>query len=123
MRVENVHVDADFMYGVGDAVKKLRPDAKFEIQNTEFTKWDDPNGLEPPSWDEILKIVEDDERIFLSYAYARNRKTVYEDKLGSSYVQLDALWNALENDDIQALKDWHKQIKEIKERYPKPKDL
>jgi hypothetical protein len=108
-------IDENFMWGVSDAVKKLRPNAKFEITNTDFTQWWDPTGLKPPSWNEIMEVVKSDEELYVSLQYARDRKAEYpkvED-------QLDAIWHAL-NDNI-GLNDteWFKTIKQIKEKYPK----
>lgn len=47
-------------YGVDVALRKLRPFAKFELTNTEFTKWDDPTGANPPTWEEINEQIKKD---------------------------------------------------------------
>jgi hypothetical protein len=44
------------------AVKKLRPHAQFELYNTTFTKWDDPTGTQPPTWEEINEQIEKDKK-------------------------------------------------------------
>jgi hypothetical protein len=113
-------IDADFMYGIADAIKKLRPKAKFEIYNTTFTKWDDPDGLEAPSWDEIFKIVEEDEAEYKKLEYARSRKAAYKFSLGTELEQLDMLWHMVESGEDISKSEWFSKIKEIKERYPKP---
>lgn len=40
-------------WGVESVMKKLRPYAKFRLENGSFTKWEDPTGSEPPTWEEI----------------------------------------------------------------------
>jgi len=50
----------DLLYGVDVAIKKLRPGAKFEIQGSNFTWWDDPEGRQPPTWDEIQAQIAND---------------------------------------------------------------
>lgn len=44
------------MFGLEAAMQILRPGAKWEICNNEFTKWDDPRPC--PSWDEIVDTME-----------------------------------------------------------------
>jgi hypothetical protein len=48
------------IWGVDLVIKKLRPFARFEITNTIFTKWDDPTGSTPPTWEEINEQIEKD---------------------------------------------------------------
>ena len=50
----------NLFWGVDVAVKKLRPNAKFELTNNTFTHWEDPNGMYPPSWNEINEQIEKD---------------------------------------------------------------
>lgn len=57
-------IPTQFLFGIDVAIKKLRPYAKFEIYNTTITKWEDPTGSEPPTWEEIKQQVEADERAF-----------------------------------------------------------
>ena len=38
------------------AMQLLRPNAKWEISNTTFTRWDDPRPC--PSWDEVVYVME-----------------------------------------------------------------
>lgn len=111
-----MRVDADFLYGVSDAVKKLRPNAVFEITNTSFTKWEDPSGLSAPSWDEIMEQVNKDELLYTSLQYARSRKSLYP-KLED---QLDDIWHAINSGVALNESSWFKGIEEIKEKYPKP---
>lgn len=46
-------IPVEFLYGLDIAVKKLRPFAKFQLTNTEITKWEDPTGAPQPTWLEI----------------------------------------------------------------------
>ena len=50
--------------GVEFIIKKLRPHAKFRLENTTFTKWEDPTGSEPPTWEEINEQMEKDKKIW-----------------------------------------------------------
>ena len=47
-------------WGVDVALKKLRPQAQFQMNNNTFVKWFDPSGAEPPTWEEVLEQVERD---------------------------------------------------------------
>lgn len=44
------------MAGIDIAIQLLRPGARFQISNTEFTEWHDPRPV--PEWQEILDTVE-----------------------------------------------------------------
>lgn len=43
-------------FGVDTAMHLLRPGAKWEIYNSQFTRWDDPRPC--PTWDEIVDTME-----------------------------------------------------------------
>lgn len=47
-------------WGVDVALKKLRPNAKFQLEGTNFTAWEDTDGLEPPTWEEVMQQIESD---------------------------------------------------------------
>tara|TARA_Y100001970_G_scaffold189049_1_gene229898 strand:+ start:434 stop:628 length:195 start_codon:yes stop_codon:yes gene_type:complete len=49
------------LFGIDVAIKKLRPGAEFAIYNRDFIEWNCPNGSQPPSWDDIMEQVEDDQ--------------------------------------------------------------
>jgi hypothetical protein len=51
----------ELLWGVDIAIKKLRPNAEFGLNNMTFTEWHDPTGLEPPSWGEIHAQIEKDQ--------------------------------------------------------------
>ena len=46
--------------GLNEIMKKIRPFAKFRLENKIFTKWEDPTGSQPPTWDEINKQINKD---------------------------------------------------------------
>jgi hypothetical protein len=50
----------EFTWGTDLAIKRLRPLAKFRLENRVFTKWDDPTGSIPPTWEEINEQIEKD---------------------------------------------------------------
>jgi len=112
-----MNVDADFMYGFADAIKRLRPNAKFELYNTEITKWDD--STEPPTLEEIMQQYEGDRVIYEKLEYSRFRKKAYKEYM-SAENQLDSLWHAVNSGQvIDQTSEWFTQIKNIKLKYPK----
>ena len=44
------------LYGIDAAMQLLRPNAKWEISNTMFTRWDDPRPC--PSWEEVKWVMD-----------------------------------------------------------------
>lgn len=44
------------LYGVNTAMQLLRPNAKWEISNTSFTRWEDPRPC--PTWEEVWAAME-----------------------------------------------------------------
>lgn len=44
------------LFGIDTAMHLLRPGAKWEISNREFTRWDDPRPS--PTWQEIQDTME-----------------------------------------------------------------
>jgi hypothetical protein len=44
------------MYGIEVAMQLLRPNAKWEISNTTFTRWEDPRPC--PSWEEVVWVMD-----------------------------------------------------------------
>ena len=44
------------MYGIDIAMQLLRPNAKWEISNTMFTRWEDPRPC--PSWEEVKWVMD-----------------------------------------------------------------
>jgi hypothetical protein len=43
-------------YGIDVAMHLLRPNAKWEISNTMFTRWDDPRPC--PTWEEVQDVMD-----------------------------------------------------------------
>ena len=112
--------EIDFMYGVGEAVKTLRPNSVFTLYNREFIEWSDKSGAAPPSWDEVETQMELDKIEFEKTQYGRDRKTEYNAYL-SSEDQLDNIWHAINSgQSIDHTSEWFQSIKKIKEKYPKP---
>lgn len=44
------------LYGIDTAMQLLRPEAKWEISNTTFTRWEDPRPC--PTWEEVMDTME-----------------------------------------------------------------
>lgn len=44
------------LFGINTAMHLLRPGAKWEISNCEFTRWDDPRPC--PTWQEVQDTME-----------------------------------------------------------------
>ena len=44
------------MYGINTAMHLLRPGAKWEISNTQFTRWEDPRPC--PTMEEVFETME-----------------------------------------------------------------
>lgn len=44
------------LYGIDSAMQLLRPGAKWEISNTEFTRWEDERPC--PTWQEVQNTME-----------------------------------------------------------------
>jgi len=107
-------------YGVDTAIKHLRPGAKFEMiaggGEFQFPKWEDPNGLLPPTKDEIMKEFEFQKSEAEYYQYAYDRCHHYPD----GFEQLDLLWHAVDSGVDLKESEWYKRIKKVKEDYPKP---
>lgn len=112
-----MNVNADFLYGIGEAVKTLRPNAVFCIVNTNITEWEDPTGSEPPAWSEVMEQLEKDKKLYESIEYARFRKKEYP----KAEDQVDELWHLVSSGGkIDQSSNWFQKIKSIKEKYPKP---
>lgn len=45
-----------FLYGIDTAMHLLRPGAKWEITNNQFTRWEDPRPC--PTWEEVVDTME-----------------------------------------------------------------
>ena len=54
----------ELVWGVDVAVKKLRPNANFQLEGTTFTNWNCPNNTIPPTWDEVMAQLQADQQAY-----------------------------------------------------------
>ena len=101
--------------GVDTAIKYLRPDAKWDLYNRTFTRWECPNGSEPPSWEEVESQVQRDVETYNYYLYARNREADY----GDWKDQLNLLYDDIKSGNLENGK-WVQMVEAVKEKHPKP---
>ena len=57
-----MNIPFELLWGVDVAIKKLRPYANFQLEGTRFTNWDDPTGTEPPTWEEVMEQLQQDQK-------------------------------------------------------------
>ena len=62
--------------GIDTAIKILRPNAKYELFNTEFTDWECPDGSEPPSWEEVETEIKREVEIY-NYISMKDKEKNY----------------------------------------------
>jgi len=101
--------------GVDTAIQTLRPGARWDLSNTTFVGWEDEEGREPPTWDEIQAEVVREVEIYNYYLYERNREKDYP----SVKDQLDMLYHDLKAGNLNN-GTWMTAIDAIKENHPKP---
>ena len=102
--------------GVDTAVQTLRPGAKYVLTHgVGFDEWDDPEGREPPTWDEIHAEVEREEEIYYYYSYEREREKAYP--IGEE--QLDMLYHDIKNGNFQN-GSFVNALEKVKREFPKP---
>jgi hypothetical protein len=106
-------------YGIETAIEALRPGAKYVLSGgkEKFLGWRCPNNSEPPTWDEVLEEFERQKSIADHYQYIFDRTEEYPD----GYKQLELLWNAIDQGIDLKDSEWYQQIKQIKQKYPKPR--
>jgi hypothetical protein len=104
--------------GIDTAIKYLRPDAKWDLYNNTFTRWECPNGSEPPSWGEIEEQVQKDVETYNYYLYARNREVEY----GDWKDQFNLLYDDIKSGNLENGK-WIQMIDAVKAKYPKPDSI
>ena len=51
----------ELLWGVDVAIKKLRPNANFQLEGTRFTQWTCPDGSQAPTWEEVMTQLRADE--------------------------------------------------------------
>lgn len=101
--------------GVDTAIKYLRPDAKWDLYNRTFTRWECPDGSQPPTWEEVEAQVQKDVEVYNYYLYARNREVEY----GDWRDQLNLLFDDIKSGNLQNGK-WVQMVESVKKQYPKP---
>ena len=107
-----------YQYGVEVAVKNLRPGARFSLSNTEIIGWEDDEGREPPTWEEIKEQMERDKKLHDYYEYQIKRFKEFPE----GWQQLEMLWDDMDKGIIpgKETSSWYKSIKDVKDKYPKP---
>jgi hypothetical protein len=58
------HIPYELLFGVDIAVKKLRPNANFQLEGTNFTQWSCPDNTQPPAWDEVMAQLAVDQQAY-----------------------------------------------------------
>ena len=102
--------------GMTSAMASIRPGAKYVLDpNKGFIYWDDPNGLEPPTKEELEEVISRHEKIANHFQYHYDRHHEYP----NIESQLDLIWHDLNENKNLKDGDWFKMIKSIKEKYPK----
>ena len=101
--------------GVDTAIKYLRPDAKWDLYNRTFTRWECPDGTEPPEWSEIENQIQKDVETYNYYLYARNREVDY----GDWKDQLNLLYDDIKSGNLENGK-CVQMVEAVKEKHPKP---
>ena len=102
--------------GMDTAIGILRPGVSWELTNNKFTVWDDPEGREPPTGEEITAEVKREEKIWGHYEYERKRDKRYP----LITEQLDMLFHDIEKGELDKTGSFYRAVKAIKEKYPKP---
>ena len=104
--------------GVDTAIAVLRPGARYDLScqgGIHFNEWQDDEGREPPTSEEIGAEILREKKIYDYYEYERNREKQYP----SVKDQLDALYHDLKSGNLNN-GEWIKSIEKIKEDNPKP---
>lgn len=101
--------------GVDTAIQTLRPGARWDLSNTTFVGWEDDEGREPPTWEEINEEIKKETEIYNYYLYERKR----EKKYPSIQDQLDMLYHDIKSGNLSN-GTWIEAIENIKNKYPKP---
>ena len=104
--------------GVDTAIAVLRPGARYDLScqgGIHFNDWQDDEGREPPTSEEIGQEIIREKKIYDYYEYERVR----EKKYPSIKDQLDTLYHDIKNGKLND-GEWIKSIDEIKKGNPKP---
>ena len=104
--------------GVDTAIEVLRPGARYDLSCSGgifINEWEDDEGREPPTQEEIEEEVKREVDVYNYYLYERNREKEYP----QIKDQLDMLFHDIENGNMQN-GQWVQTIRGIKEKHSKP---
>lgn len=101
--------------GVDTAINTLYPGARWELENTTIITWEDPEGREPPLWEEIEAEIIREVNIYNYYLYERNREEQYP----FLQDQLDMLYHDIKSGNLEN-GSWIASIDKVKQENPKP---
>ena len=104
------------------AIQSIRPhvehwDHYAQNGNSEFLRWEDPTGSDPPTWEEISLEIRKLNAIWQYYEYARER----EEKYGDIKDQLDMLYHDIKNNNLEN-GTWINHVESVKNDIPKPEE-
>lgn len=102
--------------GVDTAINILRPGARWDLSNSNFIGWEDDEGREPPTMEEIEKEIDREIEIYEYYEYERVREKEYP----HIKDQLDMLYHDIKAGNLNN-GNWITAIDAVKEKNPKPK--
>ena len=104
--------------GVDTAIDVLRPGARWAINGRKgvvISDWEDDEGREPPTQEEIQSELQREIEVYDYYSYEREREKEFpliED-------QLDMLYHDIKNGNLEN-GSWIQSIDHIKNKFPKP---
>ena len=62
----------ELLFGVDVAIKKLRPNANFQLEGTNFTQWQCPDNTQPPTWAEVMIQLDADQQAYEDWQKQQN---------------------------------------------------
>jgi hypothetical protein len=114
--------DNKLVCGIDTAIKALGPSAQYEMKSSSdgmvFTKWICEDVPTAPSYDDIKKELEFQEKFCAYHQYYLDRATNYPDII----VLLNQLRQAMDESKVPGKgSDFYNSIKEVNDKFPKPK--
>ena len=101
--------------GVDTAIKCLRPGARWDFGGGKFIEWQDDEGREPPTWEEIQEEIQREIVIYDYYKWERDREKEYP----GWKDQLDMLYHDIKSGNLNN-GTWIAAIDAVKNNNPKP---
>lgn len=101
--------------GIDTAMQVLRPGARWDANNSSLIEFEDDEGREPPTIEELQEEVKREYSLYKKYEYERNREKEYPDVIS----QLDMLYHDIKNNNLEN-GSWIEKIESVKNKYPKP---